>query len=100
MSKLIENRLDAAVMAMSQAVAKVKDEGERAALRGALGAIENVSRQLPSCLAGARYEAEISTAKVAARELCHWAQNEDPRTVERVLDAIRGGHVSDLSLIF
>lgn len=99
-SKLIEHRLDDAVTGMRQAIAKVKDDAEKPALYGALGAIENVSRQLPSCMAGARYEADIGTARVAARELCHWARNEDPATVERVLEAIRGGHVSDLSVIF
>lgn len=35
-----------------------------------------------------------------AQVLSDWARQEDPRTVGKALDAIRGGHVSDLSLIF
>lgn len=35
-----------------------------------------------------------------ARGLLDWARQEDPHTVGKALDAIRGGHVSDLSLIF
>lgn len=36
----------------------------------------------------------------AAELLGEWARGEDPAKVARVLEAIRGGHVSDLSLIF
>lgn len=35
-----------------------------------------------------------------AEALCDWARHEDGRKVDRALEAIRGGHVSDLSLIF
>jgi hypothetical protein len=35
-----------------------------------------------------------------ARGLAEWARRGDPRTVGKALEAIRGGHVSDLSLIF
>jgi hypothetical protein len=37
--------------------------------------------------------------KAAADELAGWARGEDPAIVGRVLDAIRGGHASDLAMI-
>lgn len=40
------------------------------------------------------------TPRDACEILSDWARQEDPRTVGKALDAIRGGHVSDLSLIF
>ena len=38
--------------------------------------------------------------KAAAEQLCDWSRREDPRRVSRVLEAIGGGHASDLFLIF
>lgn len=100
MPHLIENQLKRAAQDMRTAIAKVTDDGQRSALSAAMAEIARIELHLPSAMAAARTEAEIRTAQVAARELCHWAQNEDPRKVARLLEAIRGGHVSDLSLIF
>jgi hypothetical protein len=43
---------------------------------------------------------EGESASRAARILCDWSRQEDPRVVRKVTEAIGGGHASDLSLIF
>lgn len=44
--------------------------------------------------------AEGETPGRAAQTLCQWARGEDRRVVSKALEAIGGGHASDLSLIF
>jgi hypothetical protein len=62
--------------------------------------------QLLSLIARAENEAdsladsEGESASRAARILCDWSRQEDPRVVRKVTEAIGGGHASDLSLIF
>lgn len=45
-------------------------------------------------------EMEGAEPQTAAGALANWSRGEDPAKVARVLEAIRGGYVSDLSLMF
>lgn len=45
-------------------------------------------------------EMEGAEPQTAAGALANWARGEDPAKVARVLEAIRGGHASDLPMIF
>ncbi|MDP1555786.1 MAG: hypothetical protein Q8L84_10015 [Hyphomonas sp.] len=59
--------------------------------------------QANSALEGARAKIDDlndGEPLMAAETLAEWARGEDPAKVARVLEAIRGGHASDLSLIF
>ncbi|MDP3457696.1 MAG: hypothetical protein Q8S09_00350 [Hyphomonas sp.] len=81
--KTTERNLDAT----HQLIDDLKEELEQAnaALEGARAKIDDLNDGAPL---------------MAAETLAEWARGEDPAKVARVLEAIRGGHVSDLSLIF
>lgn len=65
-------------------------------LKEQLEAAENKLAQAETRLS----DMEDAEPLMAAQALAGWSRGEDPAKVGRVLEAIRGVHVSDLSLMF
>lgn len=81
------------------------DAGERSELTALIDEAESIFENLDDEIRTLNSEVESleaapADAGAAASQLCDWARREYPRQVDKALAAIRGGHHSDLSLVF